>query len=196
MLAAFATDEAQPSSSASPSTPWSRAMTTRTSSTTASRERDRPPVELEAHDLPAARLQRWIGHLGRPGKVLMPSLPEQPGMPSETCLHVTEDSEFTGWLRGRLAARRMSQRQLAQFSGVHHSTISRLLNGARRPSLQTATRLADVLDGSRMDPTVLSALLRRDPLLSDSDVAAIVKLYTSLRSTGIVGRSHLSVRHR
>ena len=36
----------------------------------------------------------------------------------------------------------MSQRQLAQQSGVDHSTISRLIRGDRTPSLGTATKLA------------------------------------------------------
>jgi transcriptional regulator with XRE-family HTH domain len=36
----------------------------------------------------------------------------------------------------------MSQRQLAQQSGVDHSTISRLVRGDRMPSLGTATKLA------------------------------------------------------
>jgi transcriptional regulator with XRE-family HTH domain len=35
------------------------------------------------------------------------------------------DRAFNEWLRVELRARRMSQRQLAQRSGVAHSTISR-----------------------------------------------------------------------
>ena len=33
---------------------------------------------------------------------------------------------FNEWLRAQLKAKKMSQRQLAQQSGVDHSTISRL----------------------------------------------------------------------
>src|SRR5581483_6747066 len=49
---------------------------------------------------------------------------------------------FNEWLRAQLKAKKMSQRQLAQQSGVDHSTISRLVRGDRVPSLGTATKLA------------------------------------------------------
>src|SRR4051794_41290628 len=49
---------------------------------------------------------------------------------------------FNEWLRAQLKAKKMSQRQLAQQSGVDHSTISRLVRGDRMPSLGTATKLA------------------------------------------------------
>src|SRR3990172_8747572 len=49
---------------------------------------------------------------------------------------------FNEWLRSQLKAKKMSQRQLAQQSGVDHSTISRLVRGDRMPSLGTATKLA------------------------------------------------------
>ena len=45
----------------------------------------------------------------------------------------------------------MSQRQLAQQSGVDHSTISRLIRGDRMPSLGTATKLARGLRELRDD---------------------------------------------
>src|SRR5438093_1520324 len=47
---------------------------------------------------------------------------------------------FNEWLRAQLKAKKMSQRQLAQQSGVDHSTISRLIRGDRMPSLGTAHR--------------------------------------------------------
>ena len=46
---------------------------------------------------------------------------------------------FNDWLRSQLKVKKMSQRQLAQQSGVDHSTISRLIRGDRMPSLGTAT---------------------------------------------------------
>ncbi len=49
---------------------------------------------------------------------------------------------FNEWLRAQLNSKKMSQRQLAQQSGVDHSTISRLVRGDRTPSLGTATKLA------------------------------------------------------
>ena len=58
---------------------------------------------------------------------------------------------FNEWLRAQLKAKKMSQRQLAQQSGVDHSTISRLIRGDRMPSLGTATKLARGLREIRED---------------------------------------------
>ena len=58
---------------------------------------------------------------------------------------------FNEWLRAQLKAKKMSQRQLAQQSGVDHSTISRLIRGDRMPSLGTATKLARGLREIRDD---------------------------------------------
>ena len=58
---------------------------------------------------------------------------------------------FNEWLRAQLKAKKMSQRQLAQQSGVDHSTISRLIRGDRMPSLGTATKLARGLRELRED---------------------------------------------
>jgi transcriptional regulator with XRE-family HTH domain len=52
---------------------------------------------------------------------------------------------FNVWLRRQLRETRMSQRQLAAFSGVDHSTISRLMSGEHEPSLATATKLVEAL---------------------------------------------------
>src|ERR687896_672233 len=57
-------------------------------------------------------------------------------------MSVQNGRAFNEWLRAQLKAKRMSQRQLAQQSGVDHSTISRLVRGDRTPSLGTATKLA------------------------------------------------------
>jgi transcriptional regulator with XRE-family HTH domain len=53
-----------------------------------------------------------------------------------------DGGEFREWLRARMRARRISQRYLAQLSGVHASGISRLLRNATVPNLATALRLA------------------------------------------------------
>ena len=58
---------------------------------------------------------------------------------------------FNEWLRAQLKIKKMSQRQLAQQSGVDHSTISRLIRGDRMPSLGTATKLARGLRELRDD---------------------------------------------
>ena len=67
---------------------------------------------------------------------------------------------FNEWLRAQLKAKKMSQRQLAQQSGVDHSTISRLIRGDRMPSLGTATKLARGLREIRDDSDTSTALGR------------------------------------
>jgi len=46
-------------------------------------------------------------------------------------MSVQNGRAFNEWLRTQLKAKKMSQRQLAQQSGVDHSTISRLVRGDR-----------------------------------------------------------------
>ena len=74
-------------------------------------------------------------------------------------MSVQNGRAFNEWLRTQLKAKKMSQRQLAQQSGVDHSTISRLVRGDRTPSLGTATKLARGLRELR-DETETPALLR------------------------------------
>ena len=58
-------------------------------------------------------------------------------IPGGAQVHMTTQNgrAFNDWLRTQLKAKKMSQRQLAQQSGVDHSTISRLIRGDRMPSL-------------------------------------------------------------
>lgn len=106
---------------------------------------------------------------------------------------------FAKWLQTQLAVTGLSRRQLAQQSGVNHSTISRLALGQRTPSLDTATRLARVLPELRHGfetppalrgvekrstsaPARLEYALRSDDLLHDEDVRRIMTLYLSARA--------------
>jgi transcriptional regulator with XRE-family HTH domain len=57
----------------------------------------------------------------------------------------SRNEEFSEWLHRELRSRRMSQRQLAERSGVNHTTISRMIRERRMPSLTTATKIARVL---------------------------------------------------
>ena len=43
----------------------------------------------------------------------------------------TEDEAFIAWVRQTISARGLSLRQVAMLSGLHHSNVSRLLNGER-----------------------------------------------------------------
>jgi len=105
---------------------------------------------------------------------------------------------FNEWLRAQLKAKKMSQRQLAQQSGVDHSTISRLIRGDRMPSLGTATKLARGLRELREDadtpqylglvaagaanPTArVEYALRADELLSESMVRQVMEYYLAVR---------------
>jgi transcriptional regulator with XRE-family HTH domain len=105
---------------------------------------------------------------------------------------------FNEWLRAQLKAKKMSQRQLAQQSGVDHSTISRLIRGDRMPSLGTATKLARGLREIRDDTDTSAALgvvsvgpqnptarveyaLRADEALSEPQVRQIMEYYLAVR---------------
>src|SRR5665811_2066779 len=109
--------------------------------------------------------------------------------------------KFNEWLRSRLKARKMSQRQLAQASGVDHSTISRLVRGDRTPSLGTATKLARglreirddadapqylglVSGGTTMNPTArVEYALRADDALGEAQVRQVMEYYLCLLYT-------------
>jgi transcriptional regulator with XRE-family HTH domain len=112
---------------------------------------------------------------------------------------------FNEWLRAQLKVKKMSQRQLAQQSGVDHSTISRLIRGDRMPSLGTATKLARGLRELRDDadtpqylrlvsagatnPTTrVEYALRADEWLSEAQVRQVMEYYLAVR-IGRLGRS-------
>lgn len=102
---------------------------------------------------------------------------------------------FSQWLNAQLKARKLTQRQLAQKSGIDHSTISRLVRGNRIPSLRTANLLAhslgmpDRLDGldrhglsSTESPAArVEYALRLDGLLSEAQVRGIMNVYLAIR---------------
>ena len=111
---------------------------------------------------------------------------------------------FNEWLRSQLKIKKMSQRQLAQQSGVDHSTISRLIRGDRMPSLGTATKLARGLRELRDDadtpqylrlvssgavnPTTrVEYALRADEWLTEAQVRQIMEYYLAVR-IGRIGR--------
>jgi len=113
-------------------------------------------------------------------------------------MSVQNPRAFNEWLRAQLKAKKMSQRQLAQQSGVDHSTISRLLRGDRTPSLGTATKLARGLRELRDDsdspqyfgltssssthPTArVEYALRSDELMSEPQVRQVMEYYLALR---------------
>ena len=105
---------------------------------------------------------------------------------------------FNDWLKAQLKAKKMSQRQLAQQSGVDHSTISRLIRGDRMPSLGTATKLARGLREIHDDADTSTALgvvsfapqnptarveysLRADESLTEAEVRQVMEYYLAIR---------------
>jgi transcriptional regulator with XRE-family HTH domain len=105
---------------------------------------------------------------------------------------------FNEWLRAQLKAKKMSQRQLAQQSGVDHSTISRLVRGDRMPSLGTATKLArglreigdqddgpqylGLLGSATQNPTArIEYALRADEALNEPQVRQVMEYYLAVR---------------
>jgi transcriptional regulator with XRE-family HTH domain len=110
----------------------------------------------------------------------------------------TNGRAFNEWLRAQLKAKKMSQRQLAQQSGVDHSTISRLVRGDRMPSLGTATKLArglrelgenddgpqylGLMSGGVQNPTArVEYSLRADEALNEAQVRQVMEYYLAVR---------------
>jgi transcriptional regulator with XRE-family HTH domain len=103
---------------------------------------------------------------------------------------MADEYEFGAWMRTRLKSRALSQRQLAARTGVHHSTISRLLRGERQASLRTVLLIQAALAHDEEDrhvkgpdplhPVALFTMLRNDGLLGEDEIAAVVKLYARL----------------
>lgn len=105
---------------------------------------------------------------------------------------------FNEWLKTQLKAKKMSQRQLAQQSGVDHSTISRLVRGDRTPSLGTATKLAvglrelrdetetphyfGLVGSTASHPTArVEYALRADEVLGEPQVRQVMDYYLAMR---------------
>jgi transcriptional regulator with XRE-family HTH domain len=127
-------------------------------------------------------------------------------------MSVQNGRAFNEWLRSQLKAKKMSQRQLAQQSGVDHSTISRLVRGDRTPSLGTATKLArglrEVGDetetpqyfghllSTQTHPTArVEYALRGDDVLAEPQVRQVMEYYLALRMRRLGGpRQPLSQR--
>ena len=119
---------------------------------------------------------------------------------------------FNEWLRAQLKAKKMSQRQLAQQSGVDNSTISRLVRGDRMPSLGTATKLArglrelgenddgpqylGLIGGGVQNPTArVEYALRADEALSEAQVRQVMEYYLAVRMRRIGGSFNNDTNH-
>ena len=59
--------------------------------------------------------------------------------------------DFAGWLGEVMAERRLSARVVAMRTGIDHSTITRLLQGERQPSLGTLLALLRLFQPQRVN---------------------------------------------
>lgn len=86
-------------------------------------------------------------------------------------------------------------------SGVDRSTVSRIINGSRSPTLDTAVRLIEALDGEEASPLYLRLgrmddaaariehVLREDPMLSSVQRSELLHRYRAMRQvvTSVTG---------
>jgi len=110
--------------------------------------------------------------------------------------------QFGDWLENQLASKRMTQRQLADRSGVDHSTISRLMRGDRVPSLETAQRLATglreplfgVTSGEGNPIARVEHALRADKILSESQIRALMSQYLLVRQRDVAQAAAMAAK--
>jgi len=102
-----------------------------------------------------------------------------------------ELAPFDAWLAAELERAGLSPVRLARLSGVHRSTISRLLHGQRRPRVETATRIAVAIaslrphDGDERRTDVVARVrheLAADPTLRPQDVNRVMTRYVRQRT--------------
>jgi transcriptional regulator with XRE-family HTH domain len=103
---------------------------------------------------------------------------------------------YGDWLRSQMRARRLTQRRLAQLTGISHSSISRFLCGERDPKLKTALAILAAFHEDPGNVPIVSRverLLRSDERLDDEQVRTIMFTYLALRGK----RDDIgSVRHK
>lgn len=71
----------------------------------------------------------------------------------------TPTDVFRAWMATRMLERRLSHAQLALRCGVDRSTITRLIRGERRPTLDLAVAIVTVL-GNASVPVPLLPIMR------------------------------------
>jgi hypothetical protein len=79
--------------------------------------------------------------------------------------HRIVHGDFTGWLVDAMNSRRMSARMVGLRTGVNHSTVTRLVNGDRQPTLATAMALFRLF-GSDVENPVATGFLVPDGSMS------------------------------
>jgi transcriptional regulator with XRE-family HTH domain len=69
---------------------------------------------------------------------------------------------LAGWLAEQMRVRGLSQRQLAQYSGVSVATISRILNEGHVPRAEVVARLAEYFGAPAVDALTQAGLATLD----------------------------------
>ena len=102
-------------------------------------------------------------------------------------------AEFRAWLVERVRRDGLTHQEVARRSGVHRTTIARLISGERGATLDTALRIVRGLDrasfgrgavlpqGSEGYEARFRALLDADPEADDDGVEHLVEEYRRLR---------------
>lgn len=108
------------------------------------------------------------------------------------CMELDPTAQFRSWLADCAQHQHLTHEQIARRSGVNRSTVTRLLNGHRGVTLDTALRLVQSLEAP-MPPALtqlsgvsegeerLRSLLADDPSLSPDAVTAMLDTYRALR---------------
>lgn len=109
---------------------------------------------------------------------------------------------FRTWLASEMQNRRLSQEQLALRSGMHRSTISRLLSGERSPNLDTVAQIVDALGTSPAAASPLAVAsdsaaeversIQADPALSEATRLLLIQLYRRMRRPLVSGTAPTS----
>lgn len=103
--------------------------------------------------------------------------------------------EFRAWLIERMRRDGLSPSALARRSGVHRTTVTRLVNGERGVTLDTALRILRAVDAAPVKPRTASpvtashaearlrTLLRSEPIADDEVVEHLVAEFRRLRGS-------------
>jgi transcriptional regulator with XRE-family HTH domain len=76
------------------------------------------------------------------------------------------DTKFTTWLTEKLNENRISMRELARKSGISHSTISQVVNGAQPPTYEFCIAIAKGLGLPPDEVLALAGKLPKQPELT------------------------------
>lgn len=100
---------------------------------------------------------------------------------------------FTEWLRAAVRSRGLSLREIGERSDISASTLSALIRGRTRPSMETVFKLAKFFayDADKLlvfagyEP---SSIIRAEELIGDTELDVLVCRIRELRAKGLMTR--------